>query len=84
MGVPYVTRINKFEPDNFSEAVYEPTEPSTKNSSFLKAAKPRQSNVGKVEIVKPEKHIKEHENKKIKDFLSNTNGELIGRRKEDG
>lgn len=45
MGVPYVTKINKYDGDAISQITYEPTEPSTKNSSFLKPASKAKSNV---------------------------------------
>jgi hypothetical protein len=91
--VPYVTKVNRYDGEAYSQATYELTEPSTKNSSFLKPAKIKTATTnvkqtGKVETVKTEKIIKEKEkveeveNKKIKDFLSNTNGELIGRKKK--
>ena len=56
---------------------YEPTEPSTNNSSFLKS---------KPKPIRTEKHMPERNEvsvKKMKDFLSNTNGEMIGHRKEE-
>jgi hypothetical protein len=36
MGVPYATKINKYDGEIYSQATIEPTEPSSKNSSFLK------------------------------------------------
>ena len=65
----------RYEGETLSQAAYEPTEPSTKNSSFLKS-KPKGA--------KTDKHIPEHNEvslKKMKDFLSNTNGEMVGHRK---
>jgi hypothetical protein len=43
MGVPYATKINQYQGNSFSEAAYETTESSTKNSSFLK---PKPKNEG--------------------------------------
>lgn len=82
VGVPYATKVNRYDGEAFSQATYEPTEPSTKNSSFLKPAKskPIAKTAPKAEPSKTEKIIKEKEkveevdNKRIKDFLSNTNG----------
>jgi hypothetical protein len=94
MGVAYATKVNKYEGDAISEATYEPTEPSTKNSSFLKPSKSKnipmvpKPELHKVENFKTEKTIKEDsrypENKKIKDFLANTNGtELLNRNRKE-
>ena len=69
------SQLLRYEGETLSQAAYEPTEPSTKNSSFLKS-KPKGA--------KTDKHIPGHNEvslKKMKDFLSNTNGEMVGHRK---
>jgi hypothetical protein len=91
MGVPYATKINRYQGNTFSEAAYETTESSTKNSSFLKS-KPKneilkyetqkvESKTEKTIQVKEVKEIKSIDHKKKKDFLANTNGtELLNRK----
>lgn len=88
--MPYSTKVNRYDADALSQANYEPTEPSTKNSSFLKpktktAAKtaPKTEQAKTEKIIKEKEKVEEAEGKRIKDFLSNTNGEMVGRKKKE-
>ncbi len=48
-GLPYATKLNKYDGEAYSQPNYEPTEPSTKNSSFLnKPSKPKITNIKSV------------------------------------
>lgn len=59
MGVPFENRTIQYEDDHVEENMYQPTEPSTKNSSYLKGgSKHKMSSAAKTECVKTEKSIK--------------------------
>lgn len=67
-GLPFANTLNKYDGEAYSQTnTYEPTEPSTKNSSFLKPkAKPTTNpSKPKAETAKTEKIIKEKEKVEI-------------------